>query len=68
MKRSVIVGLVACCLAVHTYGQGSLRFTPYNITNSLTGALAVPGTTFHVALYWLPDQATAPTSADFATD
>ena len=65
MKRSVIFGLAACCLAVQTYGQGTVLFVAANITNFLTGALVVPGTDFHVALYWLPDQATTPTSGDF---
>ena len=66
MKRSVILGVAACCLAAQTYGQGTVVFAAANITNCWTRALAVPGTSFHVALYWLPDQA-GPTSVDFDT-
>jgi len=51
--------------AVQTYGQGTVNFVAVNITNYLTYQKAVAGTIFAVALYWLPDQATAPTSADF---
>lgn len=67
MKKLLTIVAVAGCMAVQTYGQGTVTFAALNITNSVTGAIAISGTSFHVALYWLPDQATAPVSADFAT-
>jgi len=67
MKRSLILAVAACGLAVQTYGQGTVNFVAANITNFYTMDVVVPGTYFHVALYWLPDQATAPTSAEFET-
>jgi hypothetical protein len=63
-KASILIG-VACCMAMQAFGQGTVTFVAANITNSQTGILAIPGTTFKVALYWLPDQATPPTTADF---
>lgn len=64
MKKSLIA-VAALAIAAQTYGQGTVTFVGANITNSLSGALAVAGTTFKVALYWLPDQASPPTTADF---
>jgi hypothetical protein len=65
MKKLLTIVAVAGCMAVQTYGQGTVNFVAANITNSLTGLKGELGTTFAVALYWLPDSATAPTSADF---
>jgi hypothetical protein len=65
MKKLLTIVAVASGMAVQTYGQGTVTFAALNITNSLTpGVLAVSGTTFKIALYWLPD-GTAPTTPDF---
>jgi len=68
MKKLTIlaVSLAAACQA---YGQGTVVFQNSStsaVTNSLTQARVVSGTTFMVALYFLPDtgQATV-TTADF---
>jgi hypothetical protein len=63
MKKLLTLVAAAGCMAVQTYGQGTVTFVAANITNSVTGALAVSGTSFKVALYWLPDGAQPPTSA-----
>jgi len=59
---------VASAVALTAYSQGTIDYkspTGVFITNSLTSARVVAGTTFRVSLYYIPDQATAPTTADF---
>lgn len=67
MKKLIILG-VALAAAFQTFGQGTVVFQNASasaVTNSLTGARVVAGTTFLVALYYLPDSPTAPTSGEF---
>lgn len=67
MKKLTLVA-AAVLIAVSGYSQGTVQSAngaTSLVTNSLTGASAIAGTTFKVALYYLPDQALAPTAADF---
>lgn len=67
MKKLTLIA-AAALVAISGYSQGlvqSANTASTLVTNSLTGAAVVAGTTFRVALYYLPDQATAPTSTDF---
>lgn len=65
MKKRLTLAIVVAGLAAQSYGQGTVNLVAASITNSVTGALAASGTAFHLALYWLPDSATPPTTADF---
>jgi hypothetical protein len=65
MKKLLTIVAVGSCMAVQTYGQGTVTFAAANITNSVTSALAVSGTSFKIALYWLPDSANPQSTADF---
>jgi hypothetical protein len=49
------------------FAQGYVTFSNIGapITNALTGMALPAGTLFRAALYFLPDQVTAPTTADF---
>jgi hypothetical protein len=67
MKKLLTMVAAATCMAVQTYGQGTVTFAALNISNVLTGMKAEIGTTFAVALYWLPDSATAPVTGDFGS-
>jgi hypothetical protein len=63
LSAAILAGLATSALA-----QGTITFSPPGtsyITNILTSARVAAGSTFRVALYYLPDQATAPTTADF---
>lgn len=67
MKKTILV-VGASLLSLTIWGQGTVNFqntTTTLVTNSLTGRGVTGGTTFKAALYYLPDSATAPTSADF---
>lgn len=67
MKKTLIIGMVTFVAGLSSYGQGTVNFANAgaSISNVLTMAPVVAGNTFNVALYWLPDQATPPTTADF---
>lgn len=67
MKKSILIGITVVTCAVQAYSQGTVTFQNPGaaVSNILTLAPVVAGTTFRAALYWLPDQATAPTTADF---
>lgn len=67
MKKSLLIGLATVVCGVHVYSQGTVTFQNPGaaVSNFLTMAPVVAGTTFRAALYWLPDQAIAPTTADF---
>lgn len=67
MKKLFILG-VSLATVWQTYGQGTVLFQNAGasaVTNSLTSARVIAGTTFLVGIYFLPDSATPPTSADF---
>jgi MYXO-CTERM domain-containing protein len=67
MKTLNLVAAVLAC-AGSLQAQGTVNFASpsgVTITNLRTWAPLVVGTTFSVALYYLPDQATPPTSWDF---
>lgn len=68
MKKLAILG-VGLALAVQTYGQGTVVFLNSGstaVSNILTSARTVAGTTFAVALYYLRDTGqSAVTTADF---
>jgi hypothetical protein len=62
---SVAFGFVA---GGHLFAQGTVNFLNASssaVTNALTGARLPTGTTFKVALYYLPDSSTVPTLRDF---
>lgn len=69
MKKTILT--IACgFISLSLLGQGTMNFqngTGNAVSNILTGLRAVGGTTFSVALYYLPDQADAPSTADFDT-
>jgi MYXO-CTERM domain-containing protein len=67
MKKLLLTSVVAIA-TLNIYGQGTVTFAngpTAQVTNQLTGARVPQGTAFRVALYYLPDSATAPTTADF---
>jgi hypothetical protein len=67
MKKLIVIA-AATLVTISGYSQGTVQSAngaTSLLTNSLTGASAIAGTTFRVALYYLPDQASAPTSSDF---
>lgn len=67
MKKTLITA-AALVAAVNIYAQGTVTFANASasaISNSLTSARVASGTTFKVALYYLPDSPTAPTAAEF---
>lgn len=67
MKKLLITASVMLA-AVSLHAQGTVAFANAGasaVTNSLTQARIPVGTAFRFALYYLPDQATAPTTADF---
>jgi hypothetical protein len=63
-KATLITALVLGLVAPQVYGQGTVNFgnnSASAITNALTMMRLVAGTTFRVTLYYMPDQAQAPT-------
>jgi hypothetical protein len=67
-KTNLIVALALGLAATQVYGQGTVTFgnnSSTAITNALTMARVVAGTTFRVSLYYLPDQPVAPTREEF---
>jgi len=67
-KTNLIVALALGLAATQVYGQGTVNFgnnSSTSITNVLTMLRVVAGTTFRVALYYLPDQPIAPTREEF---
>lgn len=67
MKRTLLVIAAATLVSVSAFAQGFVTFSNIGspMTNSLTGAPVANGTVFRAALYFLPDQATAPSTGDF---
>ena len=67
MKKTTMIGLATLMAAALSYGQGTVVFANAGatISNILTLAPVPAGSIFAVALYWLPDSPTAPTTADF---
>jgi len=68
MKKTIII-LTGVLATANLFAQGTVNFgnvgTGTSISNSLSGAAVPSGTSFRASLYYLPDQATAPTTADF---
>lgn len=67
MKKLTLTALTTMA-AVTLFAQGTVTFQNAStslVTNSLTSAALPTGTAFRFALYFLPDQAGTPTSADF---
>lgn len=67
MKKLIVIA-AAALVTISGYSQGTVQSANGStslVTNQTTGAAAIAGTTFKVALYYLPDQATPPTAADF---
>jgi len=67
MKKLIAIGGIGLTALVG-YSQGTVQSAngaTSLLTNVLTMAPVVAGSTFRVALYYIPDQAAAPTSADF---
>lgn len=63
-KTNLIIALALGLAGTQVYGQGTINFANTGVsavTNSLTMVRLVTGTTFRVALYYMPDQAEAPT-------
>jgi MYXO-CTERM domain-containing protein len=66
--KKLLLTTTALLTAVSLQAQGTVSFANNSaaaISNSLTSLRVVGGTTFSVALYFLPDSATPPTTADF---
>jgi hypothetical protein len=67
MKKLILLS-AATMTAVSVFGQGTVAFlnnTATAVSNITTSARVVGGTTFSVALYYLPDSATPPVAGDF---
>lgn len=69
MKKQLFILAVAILgLTCRSYGQATVSFANSSgtaISNSLTSARATAGTTFSIAVYYLPDRAGAPVTGDF---
>jgi hypothetical protein len=67
MKRILILIAATTLVSASAFAQGFVTFANIGapITNILTGLPVANGTVFRAALYFLPDQATAPTTPDF---
>lgn len=65
MKKAILLSAIVAT-AISSYGQGTVFFQNPGqpVVNSVTGQ-NVDRNSFKVSLYWLPDSATAPTTADF---
>jgi len=69
MKKLALIASIGL-FAVASYSQGTVSFANGSTTavsNIVTGARVITGTTFRVALYYFQDQVTPPTTADFQT-
>jgi hypothetical protein len=70
MKKTLLT-LPALFIGASLLAQGTVNFgnvgTGTSISNRLTGTAVPSGTTFKAVLYYLPDQATVPTTEDFTT-
>jgi hypothetical protein len=67
-KTKLIVSLALGLVATQAFGQGTVNFgnnSSSAVTNSFTMARVINGTTFRVALYYLPDQVEPPTLQQF---
>jgi len=66
MKKLMLIASAAL-VAASAYSQGTVSASSGTalLNNGLTGQPLVVGTTFKVGLYYLPDQAQAPTADDF---
>jgi len=67
MKKQILT-IAATVIGLSALAQGTVDFknsTTTIVSNSVTMNRVVGGTAFRVVLYYLPDQATAPTTADF---
>src|SRR5262245_58659539 len=67
MKRTRILIAASLLASASAFAQGFVTFANIGapITNGLTLMPVPPGTAFRAALYFLPDQPTAPTTGDF---
>jgi hypothetical protein len=67
MKRTLILIAAGIFVSASALAQGTVVFSNIGapITNILTGMGLPSGTLFRAALYFLPDQPTAPTTGDF---
>jgi hypothetical protein len=67
MKKLILLSAAMMATAIAGYSQGTIVFANPGqpITDSRQPGTSVAAAPFRVALYWLPDQATAPTTADF---
>jgi hypothetical protein len=65
MRNEILtIGLMLGLGSAHGHAQGTVNFVNSSataVTNALTGARLTAGTTFLVGLYYMPDQAVAPT-------
>lgn len=74
MKRIILsAALSSSVLVATTYGQGTVNFANFSSNKVVridTGGNVAnsPANGWKVALYWLPDQAGTPTTADFGTN
>lgn len=67
MKNLLVIGAVLAA-GLQSYGQGTINIINNSataVTNLVTQQRVVAGTAFRVAVYYLPDSATRPTTADF---
>lgn len=70
MKKLLLLS-AATMTAVSVFGQGTVAFlnnSATSVSNITTSARVVGGTTFSVALYYLPDSPSAPAAGDFTQD
>jgi hypothetical protein len=68
MMKKYTITLIASVAALTAFGQGTVNFSTPNgvyVTNSSTQARVVTGSAFKAVLYYLPDSAATPTTADF---
>jgi hypothetical protein len=67
MKRTLILIAAATSVSASVFAQGFVTFSNIGVpvTNALTMMPVSAGTYFRAALYFLPDQPTAPTTGDF---
>lgn len=66
--KKLLLTTTALLTAVSLQAQGTVSFANNSaaaVSNSLTSLRVVGGTTFSVALYFLPDSAQTPTTGDF---
>jgi hypothetical protein len=66
-RLGLLVPCAASLVCADVRAQGTVNFGNNNstaITNTLTMMRVIAGTTFHVGLYYMPDQPVAPTTLD----